>query len=182
MGRGWNCFRSRAITSEESQPPSRLPSDDDIFHTLLYGMPPATSVAETFVSRQDHAPSSIEFIAAVACLIWYCIVLLVCSIGYSQIWRHYYAPKPKANLDPSTAPHVTIIRPVKGLEPQLYDCLASTFRQDYPKDKLHLRDDDEPRLQSRTLTWVSIPVDGGTLFCAPGVTAREHRHPENVGA
>jgi len=34
------------------------------------------------------------------------------------------------------APHVTAIRPVKGLEPHLYDCLAATFRQDYPRDKL----------------------------------------------
>lgn len=34
------------------------------------------------------------------------------------------------------APHVTVIRPVKGLEPHLYECLASTFFQDYPRDKL----------------------------------------------
>lgn len=33
-------------------------------------------------------------------------------------------------------PHVTIIRPVKDLEPGLYECLASTFHQTYPKDKL----------------------------------------------
>lgn len=37
------------------------------------------------------------------------------------------------------APSVTIIRPVKGLEPQLYECIASTFRQDYPVDKLQIR-------------------------------------------
>lgn len=33
-------------------------------------------------------------------------------------------------------PHVTILRPVKGLEPGLYDCLASSFNQTYPADKL----------------------------------------------
>lgn len=33
-------------------------------------------------------------------------------------------------------PHITILRPVKGLEPQLYECLAATFRQRYPRDKL----------------------------------------------
>ena len=33
-------------------------------------------------------------------------------------------------------PHVTIIRPVKGLEPRLYECLAATFRQTYPRRKL----------------------------------------------
>jgi ceramide glucosyltransferase len=33
-------------------------------------------------------------------------------------------------------PHVTVIRPVKGLEPRLYECLAATFRQTYPKRKI----------------------------------------------
>jgi ceramide glucosyltransferase len=31
---------------------------------------------------------------------------------------------------------VTIIRPAKGLEPYLYECLLSTFQQQYPRDKL----------------------------------------------
>ncbi len=33
-------------------------------------------------------------------------------------------------------PNVTVIRPVKGLEPYLYQCLAATFHQDYPAQKL----------------------------------------------
>ena len=37
------------------------------------------------------------------------------------------------------APAVTIIRPVKGLEPHLEDCIKSSFRQDYPIDKLSIR-------------------------------------------
>ncbi|ODH41597.1 hypothetical protein ACO22_01365 [Paracoccidioides brasiliensis] len=41
-----------------------------------------------------------------------------------------------ASLRPFEVRHVTMIRPVKGLEPYLYECLASSFRQDYPKDKL----------------------------------------------
>lgn len=41
---------------------------------------------------------------------------------------------PTLNLH--NVPHVTILRPVKGLEPQLYECLASTFRQTYPLQKL----------------------------------------------
>lgn len=34
---------------------------------------------------------------------------------------------------------MNIVRPVKGLEPSLYDCLSSTFRQTYPKERLHIR-------------------------------------------
>lgn len=52
-------------------------------------------------------------------------------------WRHFLQ-RPRRSRLPSApdAPHVTAIRPVKGLEPHLYDCLAATFRQDYPRDKL----------------------------------------------
>lgn len=52
-------------------------------------------------------------------------------------WRYFLRrPRPSALAQNPDAPHVTAIRPVKGLEPHLYDCLAATFRQDYPRDKL----------------------------------------------
>lgn len=34
---------------------------------------------------------------------------------------------------------MTIIRPVKGVEPNLYDCIASTFQQDYPPERCSIR-------------------------------------------
>lgn len=34
-------------------------------------------------------------------------------------------------------PHVTVIRPVKGLEPRLYECLAATLRQAYPSHRIN---------------------------------------------
>ena len=34
--------------------------------------------------------------------------------------------------------HITILRPIKGLEPHLYECLASVFNFDYPRDKLSI--------------------------------------------
>ena len=33
-------------------------------------------------------------------------------------------------------PHVTVLRPAKGTEPYLYECLAATFNQSYPREKL----------------------------------------------
>lgn len=70
-------------------------------------------------------------------LIWYAVVVAVCILGYFQIWRYFLQRPRKAHSSVSPdAPHVTVIRPVKGLEPHLYDCLASTFFQDYPHDKL----------------------------------------------
>ena len=55
----------------------------------------------------------------------------------SHRWKHCLRrPQKSHSATASDAPHVTVIRPVKGLEPHLYDCLASTFRQEYPRDKL----------------------------------------------
>ena len=45
-------------------------------------------------------------------------------------------PAVSPTLELADVPHVTIIRPVKGLEPHLYECLAATFRQKYPLEKL----------------------------------------------
>ncbi|KAF2246165.1 glycosyltransferase family 21 protein [Trematosphaeria pertusa] len=77
---------------------------------------------------------------ALGCLFWYIIVWSVCAIGVIQLFR-YYSKRPKpaiclTSLKEEDVPHVTIIRPVKGLEPRLYECLAATFRQTYPKRKL----------------------------------------------
>ncbi|KAL2152199.1 hypothetical protein VTH82DRAFT_5383 [Thermothelomyces myriococcoides] len=77
--------------------------------------------------------------AASASLIWSCAVFLVQSIGITQLYRHHSSPRPKPvspALGDGETPHITIIRPVKGLEPCLYECLASTFQLVYPKSKL----------------------------------------------
>ncbi|KAK5038217.1 Ceramide glucosyltransferase [Exophiala sideris] len=79
-----------------------------------------------------------EIIARI-CIAWYIFIACVCTIGYVYLFIHYRrAPdraavlsKPKPDI-----PHVTIIRPCKGIEPYLYECLASTFQQDYPRDKI----------------------------------------------
>jgi ceramide glucosyltransferase len=39
-------------------------------------------------------------------------------------------------LELEEVPHVTVIRPVKGLEPRLYECLAASLRQTYPKTRI----------------------------------------------
>lgn len=61
------------------------------------------------------------------------------NLSVSASFRYYSSPPRKAvspDLPEDELPHVTIIRPVKDLEPQLYECLASTFRQVYPRSRL----------------------------------------------
>ncbi|EEP78987.1 hypothetical protein UREG_03833 [Uncinocarpus reesii 1704] len=85
-------------------------------------------------------PQTWALVAGCVAIVWYLVVTLVCWIGYFQLQRYYSKAPQKALsttvLSPSKLPHVTIIRPVKGLEPFLYDCLAASLRQDYPCDKL----------------------------------------------
>ncbi|KAJ5716514.1 hypothetical protein N7493_008425 [Penicillium malachiteum] len=84
-----------------------------------------------------HGDLPISVAVGWVALIWYFVVLAVCALGYVQIWRYFSRqPNPSTLAANRDAPHVTAIRPVKGLEPHLYDCLAATFRQDYPSDKL----------------------------------------------
>ncbi|TKA69784.1 hypothetical protein B0A55_08812 [Friedmanniomyces simplex] len=101
-------------------------------------MPTSSATGDTLVSSAKYHASTITLAIASACLVWHLVVAFVCSIGGLQLWRHYSRPRPAAVWD-DNAPDVTVIRPIKGLEPCLYDCLASTFRQTYPRAKLHIR-------------------------------------------
>ncbi|KAG9243214.1 glycosyltransferase family 21 protein [Calycina marina] len=86
-----------------------------------------------------HVVSTAVFVIALACGIWTFFILLVQAIGFTQLVRHYSskpAPAVSSQLKTDDVPHITILRPVKGLEPQLYECLAATFQQEYAKDKL----------------------------------------------
>ncbi|TQS37732.1 hypothetical protein Golomagni_01783 [Golovinomyces magnicellulatus] len=83
----------------------------------------------------------LKFILALACGVWYLFIIGVQSLGVFKIYRHY-SSIPKAAISPTLeidhVPNVTILRPVKGKEPFLYDCLAATFRQNYPREKLSI--------------------------------------------
>ena len=87
----------------------------------------------------QQSPTTV-LVAAAASLLWYCIVASVCLTGHIQTWRYYSSsPKPVDAKDEEQLPHVTVIRPAKGIEPYMYECLASAFRQTYPRHKIHIR-------------------------------------------
>ena len=52
--------------------------------------------------------------------------------SYSSVSEKPVSP----DLPDDEVPHITLIRPAKGLEPGLYECLASSFHQAYPRGKL----------------------------------------------
>ncbi|KAM4066572.1 glycosyl transferase family 21 domain-containing protein [Hirsutella rhossiliensis] len=88
--------------------------------------------------------------AAFICLVWSVVIVCVQLVGISAVFR-YFSRRPNPPVSSrlgKDAPAVTIIRPVKGIEPHLYDCIASTLQQDYPVDKVSLRlcieDENDP--------------------------------------
>ncbi|KAF5385286.1 hypothetical protein D9615_001382 [Tricholomella constricta] len=72
------------------------------------------------------------FCLSVAGIIWY---LALWSIGLFGCWaaRRRYRLRPRSPLATATsAPGVSILRPLKGLDTNLYENLESTFQQEYP--------------------------------------------------
>ncbi|KAI9725016.1 MAG: hypothetical protein M1812_000292 [Candelaria pacifica] len=103
---------------------------------------PSEAVAGAPASTSNPSDSYLpllNLVLAGGCLGWYIFILIVSGIGCVQIQRHY-SSQPRSAVSPTLpsddVPHVSILRPVKGLEPSLYECLASTFRQTYPRSKL----------------------------------------------
>ena len=65
-------------------------------------------------------------------------------------------------------PHITIVRPLKGLEPHLYECLAATFRLSYPSQKLTIylciSSHDDPALAIAQQVLRDFPLHDATLL------------------
>ncbi|KAI2634060.1 glycosyltransferase family 21 protein [Xylaria nigripes] len=94
------------------------------------------------VTTLHHAQmQTIIYILACVGLAWCCFVFVVQGLGTYKSFQHF-SSVPKTPVSPTLPeceiPHVTIIRPAKGLEPALYECLASVFHQTYPRQKLTL--------------------------------------------
>ncbi|KAI4094514.1 MAG: hypothetical protein LQ339_007475 [Xanthoria mediterranea] len=97
-----------------------------------------------------------EDLVAAACL--------VCRTNYSG-----NPPRPiSSNLPVASIPHVTIIRPIKGIEPRMYDCLASTFQQNYHSSKLTIffcvSSRDDPALPILERLLANFPSFGAEIL------------------
>lgn len=81
---------------------------------------------------------TVSFILAVVGAIWYVVLwgigLLGCFAGRR---RYRLRPRsPLASAPANTVPGVSILRPLKGLDTNLYENLESTFTQEYPNYEL----------------------------------------------
>ena len=75
-----------------------------------------------------------------------CFFSVECSLLKLFLSRHRYRLRPRSPLSSvpkSAAPGVSIIRPLKGLDTNLYENLESTFLQDYPNYEILMSVADE---------------------------------------
>src|SRR5580704_16618242 len=64
-------------------------------------------------------------------------------IAIFSAWRYFRQPRPPINR--SFAPPVSILKPIRGLDPDAYDNLASFCRLDYPEFEILLCVDPDDR-------------------------------------
>ncbi|GAA5857439.1 hypothetical protein JCM9279_003178 [Rhodotorula babjevae] len=84
---------------------------------------------------------------SVAFCVWYSALWTVFLLGLNTAKKRYSrlptSDPPPPPVDPATCPGVSILRPLRGLDCNLYDNLEASFRQDYPRFELVLSVADE---------------------------------------
>lgn len=106
------------------------------------------------------------------CLAWYAVILTAALGGFLCILAKFASPpKPVPGL-PDAEP-VTVIRPVKGIDPELESCLELSFLQNYPPLRLQILfcvfDAADPALPILRLLAAKYPhIDCQILILAPG--------------
>ncbi|KAI0307682.1 glycosyltransferase family 21 protein [Multifurca ochricompacta] len=136
------------------------------------------SIAEND-SAQDQGRHRILLVGlSIVVLIWY---IAMWSVGLLGCWtarkRYRSRPNPTPSLVPTTlpssAPGVSILRPLKGLDANLSENLESSFKQDYPNFEILLSVADEHDK--------ALPIVHGLLEKYPNVNARVIIGEEQVG-
>ncbi|CAH6720639.1 ceramide glucosyltransferase [[Candida] jaroonii] len=96
-------------------------------------------------------------------LIWYIVIVIIAYIGFFEILGNY---RSKKYLSLETFEPVTILRPIKGIDPELESCLESSFLQDYPHDKLEIIFCIDDKSDS------SIPIINALIAKYPNIDAK----------
>ena len=115
------------------------------FPPIAHALPSAPAPCPPF------PPMSLALVAAAAALLLYAVVWSVGLVGTATIFLRYSSRRTRGPVFPSPQQPwgVSILRPLKGLDPLLEECLESAFRQEYPLFEiiLSVADAEDPAVQ-----------------------------------
>lgn len=105
-------------------------------------------------------------------LLWYSVILAVALAGFLCVAVVFKKPLPPSH-DLDILEPVTIIRPIKGIDPELSLCLESSFLQNYPQEKLQILfcvyEESDPAMPILQLLIAKYPhIDASILVSEPG--------------
>lgn len=105
----------------------------------------------------EESLSLVRIWSAVLALVWYIAAVAIAWLGFREILLNFKSG-PKKGSKKLCEEGISIIRPIKGIELNLENCLESSFQQNYPKDKLEIIfcfesiDDDAIRIAQKLIS------------------------------
>lgn len=128
----------------------------------------------SFFHRAELQHLSMGLLLALAAfvLLWYAVMLTAAFAGFVCIALKFTKPLPPSR-DLHLLEPVTIIRPIKGIDPELSLCLELSFLQNYPAEKLQILfcvyEATDPAMPILQLLIKKYPhIDASVLVSEPG--------------
>ncbi|ODV94016.1 hypothetical protein PACTADRAFT_51751 [Pachysolen tannophilus NRRL Y-2460] len=148
-----------------------------VYSALPYG----TNLENLFFDSNHDLQNFITYIA-IFFLIWYIVVLVLAINGVGEIlWKFSRIRKFNSSIFEERRDYddffegVTILRPLKGVDPKMEECLESCFLQKYPTDKFEIifciADENDP----------SIPIVKNLQLKYPNVNSKIALGKEHYG-
>lgn len=103
--------------------------------------------SQTIQISTTYDLSMFQYLLSVIGLIWYVAMILITYYGFTEICMKFNSPKYKPSgvqfrenqvVDDESLEGVTILRPIKGIDPELETCLESSILQQYPSNKFQV--------------------------------------------
>ncbi|WVQ83528.1 hypothetical protein IAT38_005669 [Cryptococcus sp. DSM 104549] len=111
-----------------------------------------------------------SLLVAIVFFVLWVVVWAICLLGWRTArirYNHPVLPSRLASLPPSSVPGITIIRPLCGLDQNLYNTLESVMKLDYPKFEVifALQDEKDEALPVVTMVMEKYPeVDARVII------------------
>ncbi|AOW01472.1 YALI0B09669p [Yarrowia lipolytica CLIB122] len=103
--------------------------------TAIASASPTTSdtyALPTHTPALSSATSTAGTITGWICLVWYCLIIFLSTVGITLVYKRNTVADAPRSPSMTNPPGVSILRPLKGIDPEMETCLMAAFEQDYP--------------------------------------------------